>query len=147
MEKRMNQLAESFKNHKFTPQRRIVLEVFLENETEHLSADDVFRLAKEKDNDIGLATIYRTLELLDEMTIIHKLHFGDGYSRYELVMQPQDEHHHHHLICQDCKRILEVEEDLLNQLEQLIVAKMDFKIMDHRVQFYGYCSDCRKKEK
>ena len=147
MQKRVNQWAARFKNHKFTPQRRIILEVFLENKTEHMSADDVFRRAKEKDTDIGLATIYRTLELLEEMAIIHKLHFGDGCSRYELVLEHQDEHHHHHLICLSCRSILEVEEDLLHQLEQLIVEKKDFQIMDHRVQFYGYCRDCQKKEK
>ncbi len=147
MEKKVSQLATHFKDHKFTPQRRIVLEVFLENKGGHLSADDVFNLTREKDKEIGLATIYRSLDLLEELRLINKFHFGDGRSRYELALTHKDEHHHHHLICRDCENIFEVKEDLLHQLEEVIEKENQFKIVDHRVQFYGYCASCQKKQK
>jgi Fur family transcriptional regulator, ferric uptake regulator len=146
VEKKMNEWALRFKDHKLTPQRRLILQVLLENKTEHLSAEEIYNLARQKDKNIGIATIYRTLELLEEIGIVHKCNFGDGRERYEPSLEGQEEHQHHHLICLGCRKILEVEEDLLNQLEQLIVEKIGFKIVDHRVQFYGYCRDCRREQ-
>jgi Fur family ferric uptake transcriptional regulator len=85
--------------------------------------------------------------LLEELKILHRNNFGDGRSRYELS-HLQSEHHHHHLVCLSCNQILEVEEDLLQQLESLIERENGFRIVDHRVQFYGYCNLCdEKKEK
>ncbi len=147
MDKINDQWVERFSGYKLTPQRRLVLEVLTENESDHLSAEEVFNLSRKRDGDIGIATIYRTLDLLEEVGIVHKCDFGDGRSRYELSLESQDEHYHHHLVCLECRKILEVEEDLLNQLEALIVDKMDFRIVDHRVQFYGICRECRSKEK
>lgn len=143
METKLEAFREQFKEHKLTPQRRVVLQTLLENQDLHMSAEEVYSLAKEKDTEIGLATIYRTLELLADLNIVHKLNFGDGRSRYELCNVPY-EHHHHHLICLNCNQILEVKEDLLQHLEALIEREHNFKIVDHRVQVYGYCSDCNK---
>jgi len=147
LEKRIEVLSRRLQGYKFTPQRRLVLEVFLENEGDHLSAEEAYNLARVKDKDIGIATIYRTLDLLEEVGILHKSDFGDGRKRYELSQEGQDEHHHHHLVCLGCRRIQEVEEDLLNQLEGLVEEEKGFLIVDHRVQFYGYCRPCREKER
>jgi Fur family ferric uptake transcriptional regulator len=141
----MEKLSERFRDRKLTPQRRLVLETLLENPDSHLSAEELYLLAKDKDPEIGLATIYRTLDLLDELNILHKLNFGDGRSRYELSHQQVD-HQHHHLICLSCNQILEVKEDLLHQLEELIEDGHGFRIVDHRVQFYGYCASCDSTE-
>jgi len=137
---------EQFKEHKLTPQRRVVLQTLLENQELHMSAEEVYGLAKEKDSEIGLATIYRTLDLLADLNIVHKLNFGDGRSRYELCNLPSEHHHHHHLVCLNCNQILEVKEDLLQQLETLIEREHGFQIVDHRVQVYGYCSDCNREK-
>ena len=142
---RLEALREQFKEHKLTPQRRVVLQTLLENQELHMSAEEVYVLAKEKDSEIGFATIYRTLDLLAELNIVHKLNFGDGRSRYELCNLPSEHHHHHHLVCLNCNQILEVKEDLLQQLETLIEREHGFQIVDHRVQVYGYCSDCKEK--
>lgn len=128
-----------------TPQRRVILQTLLENPDLHLSAEELYALVKEKDSEIGLATIYRTLELFEGLNILHKMNFGDGRSRYELC-HLQSEHHHHHLVCLRCNQILEVKEDLLNQLESLIEEEHGFKIVDHRVSFYGYCSRCAENQ-
>ena len=75
------------------------------------------------------------------------MHFGDGRSRYELCNLPfEHHHHHHHLVCLNCNQILEVKEDLLQQLESLIEREHNFQIVDHRVQVYGYCSDCNREK-
>jgi Fur family transcriptional regulator, ferric uptake regulator len=144
VKKRMEKFRDQFKEHKMTPQRRVVLEALLENTDSHLSAEELYVLAKEKDPEIGLATIYRTLDLLEELNILHKMNFGDGRSRYELCHLHS--HHHHHLVCLNCNQILEVEEDLLQQLEEVIEKELHFRIVDHRVQFFGYCASCDKKE-
>lgn len=146
MEKKINEWALRFKDHKLTPQRRLILQIFLENKAEHLSAEEIYDLTRKKDANIGIATVYRTLDLLEEIGIVHKSNFGDGRGRYEPSLEGQEEHQHHHLLCLGCRKILEVEEDLLNQLEQLIVEKKGFRIVDHRVQFYGYCRECRREQ-
>ncbi len=145
MEKKLSEIKEQFKEHRLTPQRRLVLEIFLENRDGHLSAEEVYQLSREKKGEIGLATIYRTLELLEALGLLHKINFGDGRSRYELVpVDYSEHHHHHHLVCLVCGGILEVEEDLLHQLEELIEAKHNFCIVNHNLQFFGYCSRCQQ---
>lgn len=147
MEKKIKEMENQFKDYRFTPQRRLVLEIFLENRERHLSAEEVFNFSRERGEEIGLATIYRTLELLEDLGLIHKLNFGDGRSRYELAHQDISDHHHHHLVCLGCDGIFEVEDDLLHQLEEVIEKKHGFDIVNHNLQFYGYCSNCQDKGK
>ncbi|MDI3257305.1 MAG: Fur family transcriptional regulator [Kyrpidia sp.] len=128
---------------KLTPQREATVRVLLENQEGHLSAEEVFMLVKQKAPDIGLATVYRTLELLVDLRVIEKLNFGDGVARYEFRENDQP-HHHHHLICLNCGRVSEIE-DLLGDLEKKIEERHGFQITDHRVSFLGYCSRCRGK--
>ena len=135
-------LQKHFKDYRLTPQRRLVLELFWEHKDKHLSAEEVHRLLQDKEKQVGLATVYRTLDLLVELGLLHKHHFGDGRSRYESV-QKTTEHHHHHLLCMNCQEILEVKEDLLHHLEKRIAEEHDFKVIDHQLQFFGYCSRCR----
>ncbi|HLR71989.1 MAG TPA: Fur family transcriptional regulator, partial [Pseudogracilibacillus sp.] len=89
------------KSYKLTPQREATLTVLLEREEDHLSAEEVYLLVKEKAPEIGLATVYRTLELLSELKIVDKINFGDGVSRYDLRKEGV-EHFHHHLVCMEC---------------------------------------------
>ena len=74
-----------------------------------------------------------------------RIDFGDGCARYELNTADPKVHHHHHLICLKCKKVIEFEEDLLDELEENIAEKSDFQIINHEVKFFGYCSDCRQK--
>ncbi|MFZ5988292.1 MAG: Fur family transcriptional regulator [Bacillota bacterium] len=129
------------KGYKLTPQRQAVLDIIIEHNNEHLSTEEIYELVKKKYPDIGLATVYRTLILLDSMKLVYKLDFDDGLSRYELNNNNED-HRHHHLICMKCGKVLEVQEDLLDNLEEQILKENKFKVIDHRVKFYGYCQDC-----
>ncbi len=129
-------------DHRLTPQRELVLEVFAENGDRHLNAEEIYDLVRLKNPDIGLATVYRTLELLSDLKIVQGIDFGDGCVRYEGARH--DKHHHHHLICVECGRVAEVGSDLLERLEEEVEAKHDFRIVDHQVKFYGVCAECRR---
>lgn len=144
VEKRVNQIKQqlSAHNYKLTPQREATVRVLLENEDDHLSAEDVYLLVKDKAPEIGLATVYRTLELLSDLHIIHKLNFGDGVTRYEFRAEGA-EHHHHHLMCLNCGSVDEIMEDLLGPIEQQVEREFHFHIMDHRLTFHGICYRCK----
>ncbi len=148
MERKMREIERHFKEHRLTPQRKMILQIFLEHREKHLSAEEVFQFSREKGAEIGLATIYRTLDLLEELGLLHKMHFGDGRNRYEIQRGVGlEDHHHHHLVCVHCYEIFEVEEDLLHQLEETIEQQYRFHIINHNLHFYGYCSRCQALEK
>src|SRR5918996_4671934 len=113
--------------YKLTPQREATVRVLLEHEEDHLSAEDVYLLVKEKSPEIGLATVYRTLELLTELKIVDKINFGDGVSRYDL-RQEGAAHFHHHLVCMECGAVDEIQEDLLEEVEAIVETKWNFII-------------------
>ena len=128
--------------YKLTPQREATLLVLLEREEDHLSAEEVFLLVKEKAPDIGLATVYRTLELLSELKIVDKINFGDGVSRYDLRKEGA-EHFHHHLVCMECGSVEEIIEDLLGDVEKIVEDDWGFEVKDHRLTFHGICKQCQ----
>ncbi len=130
------------KECKLTPQRRATLDVLIENQSKHLSTEDIYELVKNKFPDVGLATIYRTLQLFDDFNIIKKLDFNDGCYRYEL--SEDQRHQHHHLICIKCGSVYEFDDDLLDELEEKIYKSNDFTVLDHMVKFFGYCKDCKE---
>jgi len=145
MEERIEKIKQVLhsSNFKLTPQRESAVRVLLENEADHLSAEDVYLLVKKKVPDIGLATVYRTLELLSELHIVQKLNFGDNVTRYEFRSE-EAEHHHHHLVCLNCGRVEEINEDWLGPIEERVEKQFDFQIVDHRLIFQGICSICKK---
>ncbi len=147
MEKRIERIKKQLhsQSYKLTPQREATLRVLLENEEDHLSAEDVYLLVKEKSPEIGLATVYRTLELLSELKVVDKINFGDGVSRYDL-RQEGATHFHHHLVCIECGSVDEIQEDLLGDVEKVVEDQWKFKIKDHRLTFHGICSRCQENK-
>ncbi len=134
------------KKLKVTSQRLLILELIAKHPGEHLTAEEIYDLAKENFPEIGLATIYRTLQVLVELKVIDKISFDDGYARYELGQVPgSKKHHHHHAICRQCGRVFPFEEDLLDTLEQSLMDCLGFSVTDHEVKLYGYCKACRSK--
>lgn len=134
----------SERGYKMTPQRKEILKIFVEHpDSHHMSAEDVYSILRERESEIGLATVYRALDLLSELGILVHVDFGDGCARYELNTADPKVHHHHHLICVKCKKVIEFEEDLLDDLEATIAKESDFQILNHEVKFFGYCKDCR----
>lgn len=144
----MQELKEDLKKkgYKLTPQRRAIVDTIIKNEGKHLTAEEIYDEVKKDCPEIGLATVYRTVLLLEEVKLLSRLDLSDGCSRYEIIHQ-DEEHRHHHLICNQCNKVFEVEEDLLDELEQRIETKYGFEIQDHSVKFFGICEECMKKNK
>lgn len=130
---------------KLTPQREATLLVLLENEKDHLSAEEIFFFVKRKSPEIGLATVYRTLELLTEINVVNKVSFDDGVARYDLRKEGA-KHFHHHLLCLECGNIEEIEEDLLGDVELIVEQRYHFLVQDHRLTFHGVCRQCQLKQ-
>lgn len=148
MENTMEILKEKLKatGFKITPQRRAIIEVLIENENAHLSSEEIYDKVRVNCPEIGLATVYRTMQLLDEINGISKLNLDDGCIRYEINIEGENNHHHHHLICKSCGAIIEVKEDLLEAIEEKVEKTYKFNIKDHDLKFYGECSDCHNKK-
>ncbi|MEJ2536474.1 MAG: Fur family transcriptional regulator [Calditrichia bacterium] len=151
MNKNRDGLHNRFRSHglRITEPRKAIIDL-LSDTKEHLSAEEIYMEVHKGYPGIGLTTVYRTLELLEEMGVIYRFHFGDGRSRYELIQSQHKPGHHHHLICTNCKRIIDYDDfideevELLNKVEKNLTEKHDFKITGHVIQFYGTCSECQK---
>lgn len=133
---------------KVTTQRIIILEVLQNRPDKHLTAEEIYECVKVKYPDIGLATVYRTVQLLSELNLIDKLILDDGCVRYEIgkTEESKKNHHHHHLICLNCGTVFTFKGDLLETLEDKIEKSLDFKVVDHEVKLFGYCGECRKNQ-
>ncbi|MDD4335364.1 MAG: transcriptional repressor [Desulfotomaculaceae bacterium] len=145
MKKIISEAGEKLKaiESKLTARRELTLKVLLKNKGKHLSAEEVYNLVKREAADVGLATVYRALELFQEVGLIHAIDFGDGRKRYEFGMEDgKDQHHHHHLICTRCGRIIEFNEDLLDEIENRVNKKYNFTITNHQLKIFGICSQC-----
>ncbi len=130
------------KGYKFTPQRKAIVETIIEHQGEHLSPEEIYDYVKIKNPEIGLATVYRTLQILVDLDFLSVLNLNDGFARYELNVTDKSGHHHHHLICVQCGKIIEVFGDYLVELEEKIETEYKFKINDHKLKFFGVCEDC-----
>ena len=119
------------KGLKVTSQRLMVLNILSAHGDEHLTVEEIYDLAKEESPEIGLATIYRTVQVLLELHVIEKVTFDDGFARYELNGEETGSgHRHHHAICTQCGQVFE---------------SLGFEVTDHEVKLYGLCSACRRK--
>ncbi|MCK8817468.1 transcriptional repressor [Natroniella sulfidigena] len=142
MEKKRQELKNilATNNYKLTAQRDLILQILTDNEGEHLSAEEIYNIVKQQDNGIGLATVYRTLELFGELGIVQQLNFDDNCRRYEL--EGNNDEHHHHLICIDCGTVIEFNDQILEDFEADLEKGYNFSVTEHSIKFYGYCEDC-----
>ena len=127
-----------------TEQRRLVTESFFRSEG-HLSIEDLLEIVRRDEAKIGYATVYRTLKLLKESGLAYERHFGDGNSRYEVAWEDE---HHDHMICLDCGKIVEFEDEKIERLQDKLATKLGFKIKRHKHELYGTCTrdDCPDKQ-
>ncbi len=139
------------KNKRITSQRENIFSFFNDHKGEHFTPDELYKFLSRKNGHISKATIYRTIEMLTDMEILTRIDFDDGFERYEI--KEETGHQHHHLICVNCGKVYEIDEDLLDDLENLIEKRTGFKVKDHQLKIYGICPDClaktseQKKEK
>lgn len=132
--------------YKYTNQREEILRIIMDKKDDHLSCEEVHNIVSKENKDVGIATVYRTLQLFEKLNFVYKINFDDGVSRYELNLGTEN-HHHHHLICTRCGEVTEVKMDLLELLEDNIEKEEGFTIQDHNVKFYGICKKCKENEK
>ena len=136
-----NRIAGILRDHgyKLTPQRHAVLKVIASSH-DHLTPEAIYEKAHLKNPDIGLVTIYRTLDLLSELNLVCRVHAADGCRSY-MMRRPTE--HHHHLICSSCGRVVDFTGCALADLEQRLSQETMFDINGHLLEFYGLCPDCR----
>ena len=129
---------------KVTRQRMQVLEAVASRPEEHLTAEEIYEIVKLGCPEIGLATVYRTIQLLGSLHLIDRISFDDGFVRYEMgsALEGTVRHRHHHLICIKCGRVVSFQDDSLEELERKIIATTGFRVVDHEVKLYGYCVEC-----
>ena len=127
---------------KFTIQREVILET-LYNSDEHLTPEALHHLIQEKFPDLntGIATVYRTLALLEDSNIVTSLSFGAQGKKYELGAKE----HHDHMICTECGDITEFVDEQIEQRQHKIADELGFKMSDHSMQIYGICKKCQNK--
>jgi len=128
---------------KRTAQRDLILDIFLRTE-EHLSSEDLYRLAQKDDPSIGQTTVYRTLKLLTEAGLAREVRFGDGRTHYEHNYKHQ---HHDHMICSECGRIIEFFSAELEAIQDAMAAKHRFEVTQHLLRILGVCAECRRAMK
>lgn len=120
------------KNMRMTDQRRIIARV-LSDASDHPDVEEVYRRATEIDNQISIATVYRTVRLFEEADILERHDFRDGRSRYELVT----ESHHDHMIDIESGEVIEFVDEEIEALQKAIARKLGYKLIDHRMELYG----------
>ena len=115
-----------------TDQRRVISRV-LSAATDHPDVEQVYRRAADIDSKISIATVYRTVRLLEDAGVIERLDFGDGRARFEETR----EEHHHHLINVQTGEVIEFNSDELEAVKQRIARELGFELLGHRLELYG----------
>ena len=128
------------RNLKITPHRELILETFLEHEG-HRSVEDIHKSVKELDPRIGYTTVYRTMKILGECGLAREIDLADGITRYEHLFNHE---HHDHMICMECGISIEFYNADIETLQDAASEQLRFKVLDHKLQIYGLCRECRK---
>lgn len=142
-------LLESFKKIlkesglKYTRQREIVLNILYHSDT-HFTPESLYMEIKRKEPNlnVGIATVYRTLNLLEDSQMVTSLSFGAAGKKFELANKP----HHDHLICKNCGKIVEFENSIVERQQAFIAKEHKFKLTGHLMQLYGICETCAQSK-
>lgn len=128
------------RNLKMTPQRRIIIEEFL-NDAGHMTTEELYQRVKQKRKSIGQATVYRTMRLMAESGLAREVDFGDGITRWE---RHHGNKHHDHLICRHCGKNVEVADEKIERLQEEVAAKNGFLLTGHVMYLFGICNVCQE---
>lgn len=124
-------------SHKLTPQRLAIVKILAKSEG-HPSAEDIYEQIREDFPTMSLATVYRNIVLLKSLGEVLELGFPDGSNRYD-GNKPGP---HPHIICIRCKKIVDPDLDSLDKMKKEVASETNFKILSHRLDFFGICNDC-----
>ncbi len=123
---------------KITGPRVKIFHVLTTSDKRHLSAEDIYHLLHDQNEDIGLATVYRVLTQFESSGLIHRHRFDEDCAVFEL----SDGEHHDHLVCINCQKVVEFVDDVIEQRQEDIAKNNGFEITDHSLYIYGTCPDC-----
>ena len=126
---------------RITSQRRLLLDLLRHSEG-HLDAEELYRLAKEREPRISLSTVYRTLNLFKELDLVEERHFAEEHHHYEVKRKRE----HHHLICLGCGKVVEFQSPLTKRIKEDVSRQSGFKILNASVSLEGYCERCRQEK-
>ena len=121
--------------------RDLVVETFLSSQ-EHMGLDQILERVRAKNPGVGMATVYRTMRLLEEAGLVQTRNFDSGPTLYEMVLGRP---HHDHLICQSCGLIVEFVSEPIERLQEKVAEQHGFELMRHRHELFGLCADCRRR--
>ena len=128
----------SEQGYRLTPQRMLVLAA-IENSEHHISAEEIYAQVVAKYPHVNISTVYRTLELLNRLGLVTETDLGGGRVRYH----PADKGHHHHLVCQECGKIIDLDESVLSSLKDVLFREYKFSADLRHLAIFGRCADCR----
>ena len=117
---------------KATHARRAILRILESNESMHLSADDIHKKLHERNEGIGIATIYRVLNQFVTAGICIRHNFETGQSLYELT----PDHHHDHMVCLSTGKVVEFEDEMIEERQKKVAAEKGYRIVDHSLVLY-----------
>jgi Fur family ferric uptake transcriptional regulator len=132
----------TIQGHLMTAQRRLLLEL-LRQAGGHIDAKELYRRASARDESIGPATVYRSLNLFKKLGIVDERRLGKVRCYYEMKQSPE----HQHLVCQECGKIIEFQAQFIGQLIKAAQQEHGFKITKVELYLEGYCPECGEKEK
>ena len=125
------------KGLKLTPQRRLILDI-IHDSGSHLTVEEILEYVQARVLGVNKSTIYRTLDLLEELGCVFKSELGDRF-----IYHHAEEGHHHHLVCQICDKSIDCDEDLFLPVEKVTTEKYGFQANFKHVVISGLCADCR----
>jgi Fur family peroxide stress response transcriptional regulator len=139
VKRRMDQMASKLREHQFrlTPQRLAVLRVLAASE-DHPSVERVYETVRREFPTTSIATIYKTVHLLKQVNEVLEIALPDGSNRYD----GNKPFPHPHVICIKCKRIVDTDLESLDEMKKEIELETNFKVLSHRLDFFGICSNC-----
>lgn len=133
----INKLSEQ--GYRLTPQRMMVLDA-IEHSENHISAEEIYAQVITKYPHLNISTVYRTLELLNRLELVTETDLGGGRVRYH----PADKGHHHHLVCQECGRVIDLDESVMDDLKLVLRRDYDFDPDIRHLALFGTCADCKR---
>jgi Fur family ferric uptake transcriptional regulator len=122
---------------KVTLPRLKILEILQLPENQHISAEDVYKILIDQDEDIGLATVYRVLNQFDDAGILNRHHFEGGKSVFEI----SHKNHHDHLVCLNCGKVVEFEDETIEKRQEDVAKNNNMTLIHHSLYLYGQCKD------
>lgn len=127
---------------KVTLPRLKILEILKSPENQHIGAEEVYKILLENEEEIGLATVYRVLNQFDDAGIVTRHHFEGGKS----VFEASHKKHHDHLVCLECGKVIEFEDDLIEKRQEQIAEEHGIKLTNHSLYLYGHCKNIESCE-